>query len=62
MVLMLANVAGRYFYGNGVFRSTFVTIIAGKNASVLENWLYSWINAGVQLVCACSFRCVRCAC
>ena len=25
-------------------------IIAGKNASVLENWLYSWINAGVQLV------------
>ena len=25
-------------------------IIAGKNASVLENWLYSWINSGVQLV------------
>ena len=40
----------RYFYGNGVFRSTFVGIIAGKNASVLENWLYSWINTGVQLV------------
>ncbi len=40
----------RYFYGNGVFRSTFVGIIAGKNASVLENWLYSWINSGVQLV------------
>ena len=33
-----------------MFRSTFVGIIAGKNASVLENWLYSWINSGVQLV------------
>ena len=40
----------RYFYGNGVFRSTFVGIIAGKNASVMENWLYSWVNTGVQLV------------
>ncbi|KAK9807016.1 hypothetical protein WJX72_010792 [[Myrmecia] bisecta] len=39
-----------YFYGNGVFRSTFVGILVGPKAGVLTNWLYSWINAGVQLV------------
>lgn len=39
-----------YFYGNGVFRSTFVGILVGPNASVQVNWLYSYINAGVQLV------------
>ena len=39
-----------YFYGNGVFRSTFVGILVGPEASVQVNWLYSYINAGVQLV------------
>ena len=39
-----------YFYGNGVFRSTFVGLLVGSNASVQVNWLYSYINAGVQLV------------
>lgn len=39
-----------YFYGNGVFRSTFVGILVGPGASVQVNWLYSYINAGVQLV------------
>ena len=38
-----------YFYGNGVFRSTFVGLLVGTNASVQVNWLYSYINAGVQV-------------
>ena len=38
-----------YFYGNGVFRSTFVGLLVGSNASVQVNWLYSYINAGVQV-------------
>ena len=44
-----------YFYGNGVFRSTFVGLLVGSNASVQVNWLYSYINSGVQ-VCLLSFR------
>ena len=39
----------QYFYGNGVFRSTFVGILIGPKASVLQNWFYSWINSGVQV-------------
>ena len=39
-----------YFYGNGVFRSTFVGLLVGSSASVQVNWLYSYINTGVQLV------------
>ena len=38
-----------YFYGNGVFRSTFVSILVGSEASVQINWLYEFINAGVQV-------------
>ena len=46
-----------YFYGNGVFRSTFVGLLVGSNASVQVNWLYSYINAGVQVsLCASSRR------
>ena len=39
-----------YFYGNGVFRSTFVGLLVGSSVSVQVNWLYSYINTGVQLV------------
>lgn len=46
-----------YFYGNGVFRSTFVGILVGSKVSVQVNWLYSYINAGVQLVGYCAAAC-----
>lgn len=39
-----------YFYGNGVFRSTFVSILLGPDASILTNWLWSFLNAGVQVL------------
>ena len=45
-----------YFYGNGVFRSTFVGILVGSKASVQVNWLYSYINAGVQVMSCCSVK------
>ena len=35
--------------GNGVFRSTFVGILVGPQASILTNWLWSFLNAGIQL-------------
>ena len=37
--------------GNGVFRSTFVGILLGPNAGILTNWLWSFLNAGVQVRC-----------
>ena len=35
--------------GNGVFRSTFVGILVGPKAGVLTNWLWSFLNAGIQV-------------
>ena len=40
----------RYFYGNGVFRSTFVSILLGSNAGIMTNWLWSFLNAGIQVL------------
>ena len=46
---MLHALCARYFYGNGVFRSRFVTVLLGPKASVLSNWLWSLLNAGIQV-------------
>lgn len=35
--------------GNGVFRSTFVSILLGPQAGILTNWLWSFLNAGIQV-------------
>lgn len=35
--------------GNGVFRSTFVGIVVGPKAGVMTNWLWSFLNAGIQV-------------
>lgn len=43
-----AGIDSEGFAGNGVFRSTFVGIIAGPKAGVLTNWLWSFLNAGIQ--------------
>ena len=34
-----------------MFRSTFVGILLGPNAGILTNWLWSFLNAGVQVRC-----------
>ena len=48
-----SNVASLHA-GNGVFRSTFVGILVGPDASILTNWLWSFLNAGIQVCCSIS--------
>jgi hypothetical protein len=35
--------------GNGVFRSRFISVLLGSKASVMNNWLWALLNAGIQV-------------
>ncbi|DBA70932.1 TPA: hypothetical protein ACH3X2_011377 [Trebouxia sp. C0005] len=37
------------FYGNATFRTVFIGILVGPNASVMTNWLWNLLNVGVSL-------------
>jgi len=39
-----------FFYGNKLFQSQFIAVIAPHNTSVMEGWKYNLINVSVSLV------------
>ena len=39
-----------FFYGNKLFQSDFIAVIAHSSTSLMPGWLYNLINVGVALV------------
>ena len=53
-----------FFYGNKLFQSNFIKVISPSDTSVMEGWLWSFVNVGVSLCgyyCACKLPQLRSA-